>query len=254
MLIPIIFLFALAKCQDDVIQQDGIETIQEISPEEQLRQLQEQKLKKERDTIYYTCIILARMHLGNYGSELVEIVDNQASKVEQQNVWIKLYTTHAISCSKQLTYDESVQVLLQVRSEEFDHSRLPVLFSEIDFNQFRNGSWEREISDLENTVWKYIEDFESALAEDSNKKKQQERERDDDYDDLDLEYLKIAAQQTKGKHRTLHDYQPKLQKANFSDILFLILAFLSIGVGIMWIIKKLNTKEEQQKKKKTKQN
>ncbi|CAD8189660.1 unnamed protein product [Paramecium octaurelia] len=254
MLIPIIFLLALAKCQDDTIHQDGIETIQEISPEEQLRLLQEQKLKKERDTIYYTCIILARMHLGNYGSELVEIVDNQASKVEQQNVWIKLYTTHAISCSKQLTYDESVQVLLQVRAEEFDHSRLPALFQEIDFNQFRNGSWEREISDLENTVWKYIEDFESALAEDSNKKKQLERERDDDYDDLDLEYLKIAAQQTKGKHRTLHEYQPKLQKANFSDILFLIFAFVSIGVGIMWIIRKLSSADEQQKKKKTKQN
>ncbi|CAD8170912.1 unnamed protein product [Paramecium octaurelia] len=254
MLIPIILLLALAKCQDEVINQEGIETIQEISPEEQLRLLQEQKLKKERDTIYYTCIILARMHLGNYGSELVEIVDNQASKEEQQSVWIKLYTTHAISCSKQLNYDESVQVLLQVRSEEFDHSRLPALFSEIDFNQFRNGSWEREISELENTVWKYIEDFESALAEDSNKKKQQEKERDENYYDLDLEYLKIAAQQTKGKHRNLYDYQPKLQKANFSDILFLIFVFLCIGAGITWIIRKLSTADEQQKKKKTKQN
>jgi len=34
----------------------------------------EEKLKKERDTVYYTCIILSRLHIGNYGDELLSIV------------------------------------------------------------------------------------------------------------------------------------------------------------------------------------
>jgi hypothetical protein len=46
-----------------------------------------------------------------------------------------------------------------VRIEEFDHKRLPILFSEIDFNIFRNGSWGKEITIEEKSIWKYIEVF-----------------------------------------------------------------------------------------------
>lgn len=61
----------LALAQEN---EDGLENIQEHNEELKLKELMEEKLKKERDTVYYTCIILSRLHIGNYGDELLSIV------------------------------------------------------------------------------------------------------------------------------------------------------------------------------------
>ncbi|KAM3127862.1 hypothetical protein pb186bvf_020052 [Paramecium bursaria] len=212
------------------------------SEELQANKLAQEKLKKEYDTIYYTCIMLARIHLGNYGDELLDLIRNQTTNEEQSNVWKKLYTGHAQTCSQIINYDESVQILAQIRQEQFDYNRISSLFSGFDFESYKLGQWNREISEVEYNIWKYIEEFESAMAE--NQQKQKKKEQEQEYEDLD--YLKLALE-TQKPQLPLNN---TIYKAGWSDIIFLIVAFGTILVSLLFVYRKLSSPQDVKKKKK----
>lgn len=51
------------------------------------------------------------------------------------------------------------QILSSIKREEFDYSRLPAIYNSIDFNEFKNGKWDRNFSEVENQIWRFIEVF-----------------------------------------------------------------------------------------------
>ncbi|CAK78452.1 unnamed protein product (macronuclear) [Paramecium tetraurelia] len=129
-----------------------------------------EEIIKERDTLQtllktlnYSCIVLARMQLSRYKSELMKVIESHQTKQEQSIVWKKIYTSYVSQCQKSITYDDSVKIFSQIQSKEFKFDDYRFIYDNMSLEDYSNDKVDMHITQAEEKIWQYIQDFEKAM-------------------------------------------------------------------------------------------
>ncbi|CAD8161734.1 unnamed protein product [Paramecium octaurelia] len=129
-----------------------------------------EEIIKERDTLQtllktlnYSCIVLARMQLSRYKSELMKVIESHQTKQEQSIVWKKIYTSYVNQCQKSITYDDSVKIFSQIQSKEFKFDDYRFIYENMSLEDYSSDKVDMHITQAEEKIWQYIQDFEKAM-------------------------------------------------------------------------------------------
>ncbi|CAD8100219.1 unnamed protein product [Paramecium sonneborni] len=146
------------------------ETTTNTQADEKLKTRTKEEIIKERDTLQtllktlnYSCIVLARMQLSRYKSELMKVIESHQTKQEQSIVWKKIYTSYVNQCQKSITYDDSVKIFSQIQSKDFKFDDYRYIYDNMTLEDYSSDKVDMHITQAEEKIWQYIQDFEKAM-------------------------------------------------------------------------------------------
>ncbi|CAD8178774.1 unnamed protein product [Paramecium pentaurelia] len=243
----LIVSLVLAQAQEDIKQKENTqqesenlkdELISNTSSEGKSKQRTKEEIIKERDTLQtllktlnYSCIVLARMQLSRYKSELMKVIESHQTKQEQSIVWKKIYTSYVNQCQKSITYDDSVKIFSQIQSKEFKFDDYRFIYENMTLEDYSSDKVDMHITQAEERIWSYIQDFEKAMDS-------KDEEEDDD-----------------SQFKRNFDLEPKVFGFSLKSVkslqYIMFFLFISFIIFLGYIaFKKLPKQYEDQKKKK----
>ncbi|CAD8107695.1 unnamed protein product [Paramecium primaurelia] len=175
----LIACLVISQAQEDIKQGETTQQESEIPKDDnnnniptegKFKSRTKEEIIKERDTLQtllktlnYSCIVLARMQLSRYKSELMKVIESHQTKQEQSIVWKKIYTSYVSQCQKSITYDDSVKIFSQIQSKEFKFDDYRFIYENMTLEDYSNDKVDMHITQAEEKIWQYIQDFEKAM-------------------------------------------------------------------------------------------
>ncbi|EGR27745.1 hypothetical protein IMG5_190400, partial [Ichthyophthirius multifiliis] len=151
-----------------------------------------------------------------YGEKLLSILKKVTDKKQQQNLYSKITIMHIVACVNfgQQNINMAQTVIQQLQGESFDIKNYDDMFQSIDLNQFSNTNYQYELTEEEQSILKFIEQFDEAMKQhakssgNKNKKSSSSPLGDGDGDGDDDEDIP----QLNNK-----DFEPKIGGFSFTD-------------------------------------